>query len=115
MRIAQLILPGASYYERKSQRVDATALAAGGHEAQVVEDHAGFDLVHVYGPAVLPRLRLSVPYVANGAMGRSWWQPPLPQPRVVVAPIEREGSTLLLRPLMRPGWCRERCGNCGWS
>jgi hypothetical protein len=95
MRIAHLILPEASYYERKSQRVDAAALAGGGHAVQVVDDPAGFELAHVYGPLVLPRRRFTIPYVANGTMQRSWWKPPLPQPRVLVAPIEREGWTLL--------------------
>jgi Glycosyl transferases group 1 len=100
MRLAHLILPGASQYERKSQRIDAGQLTAAGHVVEVVDvdvggNLAGFDLAHVYGPPTLPRRRLSVPYVANGEMRRSWWQLPLPQPGVVVAPVQKEGSTLL--------------------
>lgn len=95
MRIAQLILPGASQYERKSQRLDAAQLAAAGHDVRLVDDPSGFDLAHLYGPATLPRRRLTVPYLASGTMRRGWWQPPMPQPRYVVAPIERQGSTLL--------------------
>src|SRR6266446_4294492 len=95
MRIAQLILPGTSQYERKSQRLDAAQLAAAGHDVLLVNDPSGFDLAHLYGPLILPRRRLTVPYLASGMMRRGWWQPPVPQPRFVVTPIERQGSTLL--------------------
>jgi hypothetical protein len=95
MRIAQLILSGASQYERKSQRLDAAQLAGAGHDVRLVDDPSGFDLAHLYGPPTLPRRRLTVPYLASGTMRRGWWQPPMPQPRYVVAPIETQGSTLL--------------------
>lgn len=95
MRLAHLLLPGASHYERKSQRLDAAGLAAAGHDVQLVEDPAGFELAHIYGPLSLPRRRLNVPYIANGPMPRGWWQAPLPQPRFVVSPLEGEGRTLL--------------------
>jgi glycosyltransferase involved in cell wall biosynthesis len=100
MRIAQLILPGASHYERKSQRIDAAQLNAAGHVVEVVDGDVaggptGFDLAHIYGPPTLPRRRLNVPYVANAAMRRSWWQLPMSQPDVVVAPVQKEGSTLV--------------------
>src|SRR5258708_18974101 len=95
MRIAQLILPGTSQYERKSQRPDAALPATAGHDVLPVDDPSGFDLAHLYGPLILPRRRLTVPYLASGTMRRGWLQPPLPQPRFVVAPIERQSSTLL--------------------
>ena len=77
MRIAQIVLPGASLYERKSQRLDAAALA-GTHEVQLVDaarldgPARGFDVAHVYGPRVLPRRRFGAPYVASGTMPRRW-------------------------------------------
>ncbi len=83
MRVAQIILSGASEYERKSQRIDA---ALPGVER--AEDAGGFDLAHVYGPAPLPRLRIGAPYVANAPMPRRWWQRRLPQPRAVVTPFD---------------------------
>src|SRR5258708_9221196 len=99
MRIAQLILPGASQYERKSQRLDAAQLAAAGHDVLLVDDPTGFDLAHIYGPLTLPRRRLTVPYLASGTMRRGWGQPPLPPPRLLGAPIEGPGLT----PPPRPG------------
>jgi len=87
MRIAQIVLPNASLYERKSQRIDAAALTAAGHEI----DPRG-EVAHLYAPRVLPRLRVDVPYVASGAPPRIWWRR---KPGYVVAPIEDESFTLL--------------------
>src|SRR5258708_40109888 len=95
MRIAQLILPGASQYERKSQRLDAAQLAAAGHDVLLVDDPTGFDLAHLYGPLTLPRRRLTVPYLASGTMRRGWGAPPMPPPPVVGGPGERQGATPL--------------------
>lgn len=75
MRILQVILPGASQYELKSQRIDRAALLAKGH-AVSVDPASQADLAHVYGPQLLARSeipRLTVPYVSNGALSRSRW------------------------------------------
>ncbi|MGZ7081319.1 MAG: hypothetical protein ACXVJT_18030, partial [Thermoanaerobaculia bacterium] len=55
MRVAQMVVRGASLYERKSQRIDAAALVAAGHEVVLIEAPARapaphFDVTHVYGP-----------------------------------------------------------------
>lgn len=90
MRIAQLLLPGASEYERKSQRIDRASLTAAGHE--IVEGSA--DVTHVYSPYPLPRLRdLRTPFVAN-ARGDSRWFPG-PQPAVVISPLKDGSDTFV--------------------
>ena len=48
MRVAQMILPGASAYERKSQRIDAAALVEAGHEVVGVDE---CEIAHLYAPA----------------------------------------------------------------
>src|SRR5258708_37179120 len=83
MRIAQPILPGTSQYERKSQRLDAALLATAGHDVLLVDDPSGFDLAHLYGPLILPRRRLTVPYLASGTMRRRGGAAPLPPPRAL--------------------------------
>lgn len=83
MRVAQIILAGASQYELKSQRIDATL--PGAERADVA---TGFDIAHVYGPPALPRLRIGVPYVANARAPQHWWQPRITQPRAVVTPFD---------------------------
>jgi DhnA family fructose-bisphosphate aldolase class Ia len=60
--IAQLVLPGASEYERKSQRIDFASLSAE-HDVRI-GDAAGADLIHVYAPEEM-RLDLNLPYVSN--------------------------------------------------
>jgi hypothetical protein len=94
MRVAQILLPEASFYERKCQRLDAEALR-GAHDVQLVEDGRGFDVAHVYGPRVLPRRRFGAPYIASGTMARRWWAPHLPPPAVAVAPVAEDGFILL--------------------
>lgn len=73
MRIAQVILPAASQYERKSQRADRAALAA---RHEVVGDPGNADVAHVYTTGELPRspfLNFPVPYVASARVARSRW------------------------------------------
>ncbi len=101
MRIAQLILADSSSYERKCQRLDATALAAR-HEVVLVTDPmdaAGFDLAHVYGPRQLPAaafVGFPVPYVANGDVQKSRFAFRSPvEPDYVLAPVEGADVTLL--------------------
>jgi glycosyltransferase involved in cell wall biosynthesis len=60
--VAQLLLPGASEYERKSQRIDLASLSAE-HEVRF-GDATGADLIHVYAPADM-RLDPTRPYVSN--------------------------------------------------
>jgi hypothetical protein len=84
MRIAQIVPPNASLYERKSQRIDAASL---GEQAQLLElaerrpgfSPAGgvstglaglkpglrFDLAHVYAPRA---------YITRDTRPRRWWQ-----------------------------------------
>jgi glycosyltransferase involved in cell wall biosynthesis len=60
--IAQLLLPGASEYERKSQRIDFASLSEE-HDVRI-GDANGADLVHVYAPEEM-RIELDLPYVSN--------------------------------------------------
>jgi hypothetical protein len=77
MIIAQLLLPCASEYERKSQAIDFAALSAE-HQIALGETEAA-DIVHVYGPSELdPRsvrdLRLPtfpIPGLNHGSLTRS--------------------------------------------
>jgi hypothetical protein len=67
--IAQLLLPGASAYERKSQAIDAAALS--GQLDVRVGDIAGADIVHIYAPRILDPAALreiNVPFVSNAPL-----------------------------------------------
>ena len=97
MRIAQIILPSASEYERKSQRADNAALSerhevvAGSIEA-VRDLHA--DVAHVYATGDMPAaafVRFPSPYVASSDVRKSRWQwrRPVP-PRRVVSPLAED-------------------------
>ncbi|HEV7240507.1 MAG TPA: glycosyltransferase [Thermoanaerobaculia bacterium] len=87
MRIAQIVLPDASEYERKSQRADRIALA---ERHQVVEDVGNADVAHVYAGVELPRatfVGFPVPYVASAPMAKSRWSWRKPaEPSTVVTP-----------------------------
>lgn len=93
MRILQILLPDASWYERKSQRTDFRALSAE-HEVTLVsaaeaKNHAA-DLAHVYAGGAMPAapfVGFSLPYLASSALQTSRWSLRRPQePRVVVTP-----------------------------
>jgi glycosyltransferase involved in cell wall biosynthesis len=93
MRIAQIILPGVSAYERKSQRADLVSLSAQ-HEVVVVTPGeartSGAQVAHVYASGELPAsefVRFPLPYVASADVRRSrWtWRKPV-GPRVIVTP-----------------------------
>ena len=105
MRIAQLLLPGASSYERKSQRLD---LECGGHAAAVVSPEQsggmaaalhGFDVAHVYGPRELPSSLFTgfpIPYVASGVVRKPRFAFRSPrEPEYALAPVENADFTLL--------------------
>jgi len=92
MRIAQIIFPGASEYERKCQRVDHAALSAA-HDVVVVspEDVRGADVAHVYATGelpVAPFLRFPIPYIASADVRRSRWPfRRATEPEYVVSPL----------------------------
>lgn len=87
MRIAQIVLPGASHYERKSQRADRAALA---ERHALVDDVRNADVAHVYSSMELPRrdfVGFPVPYIASAPVASSRWSWRTPvEPRLVVTP-----------------------------
>lgn len=101
MRIAQIILDGASLYERKAQRLDADALRAAGHDVVLAESGTvpAADIAHVYGPPTLPArpfFRFAIPYIASGEVtpSRLWFRRAVP-PRAVLSPVARDGAIVL--------------------
>lgn len=97
MRIAQIVLPGASEYERKSQRADHAALAEK-HDVIVVpiENLSALeaDIAHVYASGELPSapfVRFPIPYVSSAPLRPSRWsfRKPVP-PRAIVSPLGEE-------------------------
>lgn len=77
MKIAQIVVPGASEYERKSQRIDFAALSEAQHEVGVYADPREVrdaDIAHVYG-----RAKLRMPHVIDAeltlpeAVEDLWW------------------------------------------
>jgi hypothetical protein len=94
MRIAQIVLPTASQYERKSQRADYAALREE-HEVIVLslEEIAasGAEVAHVYACGDLPAppfVGFPVPYVSAASMGRSRWRWRKPsEPRSILSPL----------------------------
>jgi hypothetical protein len=96
MRIAQVLLDGASEYERKMQRIDHEILAPT-HEVVVAGSTRGLvaDVAHVYGPRVLSEAP-TIPYVANaGVKRRRLAFRPLPPPGYIVSPLADEDRQLL--------------------
>jgi glycosyltransferase involved in cell wall biosynthesis len=94
MRIAQITLPAASEYERKSQRADHAALSER-HEVIVTSIDAirdiQADLAHIYANGELPAaafVGFPLPYLASNDVRHSkWsWRRPVP-PRCVVSPL----------------------------
>jgi hypothetical protein len=101
MRIAQIILPSASEYEKKSQRVDQAALAER-HEVLVIPigeaAASGAQVAHVYATGELPTAlfrHFPLPYVSSTDVQKSRWpfRRAVP-PRYVVSPVieKAEGS-----------------------
>ena len=94
MRIAQIVLTGASEYERKCQRVDRAALAAS-HEVLEVAleeiENVQADVAHVYAGRELPARSFThfpLPYVSSADVPRSRWSFRHPvAPASVVSPI----------------------------
>ena len=95
MRIAQVVLPGASEYERKSQRIDQAALAARHDVVLVGLDDvrgSGAQLAHVYATGELERaafVGFPVPYVASATFRKARWTwRKAREPERVIAPPE---------------------------
>jgi hypothetical protein len=78
--IAQLVLPGASEYERKSQRIDFSSLSAE-HDVRIGET-ADADLIHVYAPEPM-FVELDLPYVSNARLKRKRFRRMTPPERVI--------------------------------
>ncbi|HEX2120485.1 MAG TPA: glycosyltransferase [Thermoanaerobaculia bacterium] len=114
MRIAQIVLAGASEYERKCQRVDRTALSEAHEVVEVRLDEAaasGAQVAHVYATGELPSaafVRFPLPYVASADVRRSrWpWRRPV-EPDYVVSPITEKIEQSRYQPLpeaVEPAW-----------
>jgi len=107
MRIAQVILPAASEYERKSQRLDHAGLAPK-HEVVVVEPatlrHIATNVVHFYGNDLAVKLVMGLrrPFIASaephaGPFTFTFRRPPRARYIVSpVAPIDPESRVQLL-------------------
>ncbi|HSY49167.1 MAG TPA: glycosyltransferase [Thermoanaerobaculia bacterium] len=93
MIIAQLLLAGASEYERKSQQIDFAALSAE-HDVRLGEI-ANADLVHIYAPRELdPAVvrDLGLPYVSN-ALPKTHMFRKTVQPTHVITPLKGTDAT----------------------
>jgi hypothetical protein len=108
--IAQIVLPGASEYERKAQRVDLESLR-GAHEVVTLADPRAVtraDVAHVYGPPILPSplfRGFRIPYIANGSMPRRrLLLQRAPEPEYVTAPIAAEEVELLPEAVEERYW-----------
>lgn len=92
MRIAQIVLPGASQYERKSQRADHAALAER-HDVIVTDiDHVpDAHVAHIYATGALPAkafVKFPMPYVSSAELRPSRWSFRRPvAPSYVVSPL----------------------------
>src|SRR5688572_14960854 len=69
MRIAQIILPDASEYERKAARADRRALA---ERHELVNDVRNAEVAHVYTSSEL-REGFDIPYVSSTPLRKSRW------------------------------------------
>ncbi len=95
MRIAQVVLPEASEYERKSQRIDQLALADRHEVVLVTLDEvaaSGAQVAHIYASEELPSrsfVRFPVPYLSSANLRKSAWsfRKPVP-PSHVITPLE---------------------------
>jgi Glycosyl transferases group 1 len=118
MRIAQVLLPGASQYERKSQRIDQ-ALLSERHEVVLVSLEevraSGAQVAHVYATGDLPRtafIGFPIPCVSSATLKKSRWSfrnPVEPVPAVLPEAVEDSyfgllGSSVpgLLGPTQQP-------------
>ena len=106
MRIAQVILPNASAYERKSQRADFASLAAA-HDVVLTDiDNirtSGADVAHVYATGELPIapfVRFPIPYLSSADVRRSRWPfRRATEPDYVVSPVIEKVEQSRYQPL----------------
>lgn len=106
MRIAQIVLPDASAYERKSQRIDQRALSDR-HEVLVTSLEAlgneKADLAHVYTSGELPPAAFRafpIRYVASTDLPTSRWSLRKPKPpSLVFSPLIEKGEEGRIRAL----------------
>lgn len=95
MRIAQVVLPTASEYERKSQRIDFATLSVRHEVVAVSLDEvrkSGAQVAHIYTSEELPRaefVKFPLPYVASRPLKpvRWSWRKPA-EPDYVATPLE---------------------------
>jgi len=91
--IAQLLLPDASEYERKSQRIDFASLSS----AHEFGDIANADIVHIYAPDGFdPGIvrDLGRPYVCNARPKNLRFRKSV-QPHSVISPIKETADTFI--------------------
>lgn len=99
MRIAHIVLPGASEYEKKSQRADASSLS-GRHEIVLttVEEagRSGASIAHVYASAPLPPRLFTgfpLPYVSSADLAAARFSLRRSvAPRYLFSPLATEGQ-----------------------
>jgi len=89
--IAQLLLPGASEYERKSQRIDFASLSAE-HDVRIGETNDA-DLIHVYAPDDM-RVDWKLPYVSNVRPKRRRFRRTT-QPERVITPLKDSADSFI--------------------
>jgi len=89
--IAQLLLPGASEYERKSQRIDFASLSAE-HDVRIGAANDA-DLIHVYAPDDM-RVDWKLPYVSNVRPKRRRFRRTA-QPERVITPLKDSADSFI--------------------
>ena len=106
MHIAQVILPNASAYERKSQRADFVSLSAAHDVVLVGTDEvraSGADVAHVYATGelpVAPFVRFPIPYISSADVHRSRWPfRRATEPDYVVSPVIEKVEESRYQPL----------------
>jgi glycosyltransferase involved in cell wall biosynthesis len=105
MRIAQIVLPGASQYERKSQRADFATLSQSHSVVTLLPESSSqlelpdAEIAHVYGPAEIPAAlvrNLSLPWVSNAPVRKDRLFGKAPrQPSHLVSPLDVDGAVTL--------------------
>jgi hypothetical protein len=110
MRIAQIVVSGASEFEQRAQRTDFAALR-GQHEIAVIPleelPRTDASVAHIYGPAALPRRPfrdVHVPYVASGRpSARRFAFGSVTEPSHVLTPL-RDGAGTLVPEAVDDAW-----------
>jgi hypothetical protein len=90
--IGQLLLPGASEYERKSQRIDFESLSM---EHEVCAGESGADVLHIYAPQGFEVPAVRVPYVSNARPRRRRFRRNV-GPERIVTPLKEMADTTFI-------------------